>query len=114
MARDEVGCVCLILVAVVLAAWGYFGDPLSTVASWFWPKEPAPWEQVDAAYLPDSGDPTKGLSRSDVGSLEGCRSWVYAQAASHGDPTLVRGDYECGVGRLRNFGIIHPHRITVR
>src|SRR5262252_7160101 len=99
----------LVLVAVTLGAWAYFGDAQSIVANLFWPEEPAPWEQVDAIYLPD--ELTKDLVRYDVGSLEGCRSWVHAQAASHGDPTLVRGNYECGVGHLGNFGFIRIYRI---
>ena len=102
----------LVLVAVALGGWAYFGDLQSTVANRFWPKEPAPWEQVDAIYLPD--ELTKDLSRSDVGSLEGCRSWVHAQAASHGDPTLARGSYQCGVGHVRTFGAIRIYRIRVR
>jgi hypothetical protein len=102
----------LVLVAVALGAWAYFGDFQSTVANWFWPEEPAPWEQVDAIYLPD--DAMKDLIRYDVGSLEGCRSWVYAQAASRGDPTLVHGNYVCAVGHVRSFMAIRRYRIRVR
>ncbi len=37
-----------------------------------------------------------------------------AVAVRHNDPNLERGDYECGVDRLRTIGDLDVGRITVR
>src|SRR5262249_55359787 len=112
--RETGGDGWLILIAVAFAAWAYWGNPESTVAGWFWPEEPAPRENIDAFYNSDRGDLTNDISFAGVGLLEACRSWVYVQAGSRGDPNLMRGDDECGVGYLRDDGSLRIYRITVR
>jgi hypothetical protein len=94
--------------------WCIFGSPGETVANWFWPNEPAPWEDVDAVYYPDRNNLYSDIKQPHVGSLARCREWVHAQAAFTGDPDLERGDYECGVGFLRSLGDLSVYRLTLR
>ncbi len=82
----------------VVLLWLVFGNPGSSIAGWFWPETNAPWEQVNAFYYPDSGDLTQDKRQMDVGSVEACRDWVDEQARAVGDPDMLNGDYECGVG----------------
>ena len=105
-----------VTIAVALALVGLSGcdNPASTAANWFWPDSAAPWEDVDAVYYPNKYDLTVHQIGRDVGSLENCRAWVGAKAVRYNDPNLERGDYECGVGRLRTFGDLAVYRITVR
>jgi hypothetical protein len=104
----------LIVLLLLIGAWFYFGDPPGTVAGWLWPNDAAPWEQVDAFYYPDRGNLAVDQRRRDVGSVEGCRDWVFAAAAANNDRSLRRGDYECGVGLIESFGGIGVYRLTVR
>lgn len=70
--------------------------------------------QVDAYYYPDAGNLSEYEVRLDVGSVESCRDWVHARAASNGDPDLQSGDYECGIDPRERFGGITVYRETVR
>jgi len=97
-----------------LALWFFVGEPLVAIANWFWPETPAPWEDVDAVYYPDRGNLLVEVSAPHVGTIEACRAWVYDRAAANSDPALTRGDYECGVGFLRNMGPLRIYRLTVR
>ena len=47
-------------------------------------------------------------------SAVACRAWVYDRAAANSDPTLTRGDYDRGIGFLRNMGPPRIYRLTVR
>jgi len=70
--------------------------------------------QVDAFYYPNSNDLTVHAEFIDVGSIENCRSVVYAEAANNGDPTMALGDYECGVGVSDKYGSLRVYEKTVR
>lgn len=112
--EDASGCGCLVLPVVAIAAWFVFGNPSKTIAGWLWPEDAAPWEEVDAYYYPSRENLTVHQASRDVGSVEDCRRWVYATAASNGDPNMMRGDFECGVGRLESEMGFNVYRITVR
>lgn len=104
----------VVAVVLLVGAWFLLGDPPGTVAGWFWPEDAAPWERVDAFYYPDRGNLLIDQRRQDVGSVDGCREWVRLAAAANNDPSLARGDYECGVGFLRSLGDVGVYRLTVR
>lgn len=94
--------------------WAIFGEPSKDIADMFWENSAAPWELVDAYYYPDRNDLTNERSAFSFESLEDCRDWVFSQARNYNDSQLIRGDYECGVGFLENFGQSRVYRITVR
>ena len=73
------------IAAIALVLWALFGDPSKDVANWFWEYEVAPWENVDAYYYPNRSDLSVHVSREDVGSLDGCREWVYAEATQNNE-----------------------------
>ena len=97
-----------------LGLWLTFGGPADNLAGLFWAERPAPWEKVDAFYYPDRHDLSVHRAARDVKSLDGCRSWVRAMAEVGTDPGMERGDYECGVGKLREMGDVTVYRFTVR
>lgn len=94
--------------------WAAFGSPANDLAGLFWPERPAPWERIDAFYYPDRRNFSVHRAAHDVGSLGGCRSWVRAMAEANADPGVTHGDYECGVGKLREWGGLTVYRITAR
>lgn len=77
---------------------------------------PGIWcDQVDAFYYPNKNDLTVFEAAYDVGDIEGCRAAVYALAAERGDPQVVRGDYDCGVGPTdTSLGDIRVYKETVK
>lgn len=97
-----------------LGLWAAFRSPANDVAGLFWPERPAPWEAVDAFYYPDRQNLSVHREARGVGGVDGCRSWARAMAETHADPGVRRGDYECGVGKLREWGDLTVYRITVR
>ncbi len=97
-----------------VALWAVFGSPTDDVAGLFWTDRPATWEQVDAVYYPDRHRLSIHRMARGVGSLDACRSWVRAVADAQGDPGLSRGDYECGIGKVREMGDETIYRITAR
>lgn len=102
----------LILVGVVL--WFALGNPGRDVANWLWPRTPAPWETVDAYYYPDRNNLTRHEAARGLTSVDACRWWVRTVAVVRGDPGIVRGDYECGIGQTRTFMGLSVYRLTVR
>ncbi|GGY41801.1 hypothetical protein GCM10007148_08020 [Parvularcula lutaonensis] len=54
-------------------------------------------KRVDAFYYPDANDLTQLVRALDIGTVEACRDWASAQAASSGDPYMQRSTYECGI-----------------
>lgn len=94
--------------------WMVFGSPTKDLAGLFWADSPAPWEKVDAFYYPDRHNLSIHRAAYDLGSLNGCRSWVMTMATANADPGVHRGDYECGVGKLREMGDLTVYRLTVR
>lgn len=70
--------------------------------------------QVDAYYYPDRSNLKVHKIKYNVGSVEACRDWVYEQAAMLGDPSLTRGDYECGIGPKSTYYDITVYEETVR
>ena len=79
-----------------------------------WPGSPAPWEGVDGFFYPDRGNLTEHQSQYGLSSIDACRTWALSRAATIGDPTLRRSDYECGVGKTGSFGSVGVYRLTVR
>lgn len=72
-------------------------------------------DQVDAFYYPNRNDLMVFEVVYDVGDIDACRAAVYALAAERGDPQLVRGDYECGVGPTdKSLGDIRVYKETVK
>lgn len=102
----------LILAALIL--FFVFGSPGKTAADLLWQNDAAPWEKVDAFYYPDKADLTDFKAVRDLGSVQECRDSVLAMAAANGDPGLIRGDYECGVGKIKDFGGVGMYRVTTR
>ncbi|WEZ82183.1 hypothetical protein P6U16_13455 [Rhizobium sp. 32-5/1] len=91
-------------------------SPGKTIANLFWENDAAPWETVDAFYYPNRNDLTISQNSMDVAGVAGCREIVRYMAVVNNDPQLLRGDYECGVGRLENPGYagINVYRLTIR
>lgn len=110
---EESGCLP-VLVVVGIGAWFLFGNPARTVADWWWPESSAPWETVDAVYYPDKGNLMTSKGQAGLDDVQACRDWVRSEAYTNGDPTLERGDYECGLGAPEPFGAINIYRNTVR
>lgn len=71
-------------------------------------------KQVDAYYYPNRNDLSVYEVKYDVGSVEACRDWVYAQAARNNDSNVERGDYECGIGPKKKIGDLTVYDETVR
>ena len=101
------------LIIIAAIAWYVFGDPPKTVANWFWDDRAAPWESVDAFYYPSRADLTKHREALDLDDVQACRDWAYAEATRNRDPGMQRGTYECGVGRLDDWGGLRVYRLIV-
>jgi hypothetical protein len=101
-------------VIILVVLWFAFGSPKNDIAGMFWSDGPAPWEEVTGFYYPNRNDLTIHIQSGQYESLDGCRSWVYAQARQHDDPGIGRGDYECGVGYMKSWGGINVYRLTLR
>ncbi len=72
-------------------------------------------DTVDAYYYPDKNDLSQHRSFLDVGSVEKCRVAVFHAATLNGDPRMLRGDYECAIGRTGDsLGDIKIYRETVK
>ena len=102
------------MIALLIVAWVVFGEPSADAADFLYPNEPAPWEPVTSFYYPNRNDLYIFQASNELASLEECRDWVYGQAALQGDPTLVRGDYECAVGHKKDFYGLGVYRLTVK
>lgn len=91
-------------------------SPQKTVANLFYANDAAPWETVDAFYYPDRADLTISQKMPDVAGVAGCRESVRYMASVNKDPQLLRGDYECGVGRIDSseYAGVNVYRLTVR
>lgn len=101
------------IVVIGLILWFAFGDPGRTISGWFWEYDAAPWERVDAFYYPDKNNLEKVHQQLNVGGIQECRDWVSRMAASNGDRSLNRGDYECGVGEPKDWNGMKVYRTTV-
>jgi hypothetical protein len=91
-------------------------SPRETVANLFYANDAAPWETVDAFYYPNRADLTINQSQMGLADVAGCRDAVRSMAALTNDPQLLRGDYECGVGRIDKpeYAGVNVYRLTVR
>jgi hypothetical protein len=101
-------------ILIAIALWFIFGNAPMNIADMFWEEEAAPWETVDAFYYPDRNDLTQFQQTTDLDSVDDCRAWVSSAAALNGDPSLFRGDYECGIEVVDSLGSISVYRNTVR
>ena len=97
---------------LAIVAWFVFSNPKNDVANWFWSDSPAPWEEVDAVFYPNRNNLSISKARYNVGTVENCRDWAYAEAALLSDPTMQWSDYACGIGQLEKVGGLNVYRIT--
>lgn len=102
------------LVVAFLVLWFVFGDPKTTIANWFWPEAPAPWESVDGFYYPDSSNLLISESALGLANVEACRTWARASANRINDLAFDQSTYECGVGFKEFAGKLRIYRLTVR
>ncbi len=106
--RKILGIAFIIIVACIILS-----NPSRTIANWFWPESPAPWEDINAIYYPDINNLTNDVRNLDIGSIEACRNWAEERAIENEDPNMLRSDYECGVSCKPMSGGIYRCRITV-
>jgi len=104
----------VIIVLCALVAWALFGSPKNDTANLLWPNDAAPWEAVDAFYYPDRNDLTQHVAMRGFDTVDKCRDWVGAAAANNRDAGLLRGDYECAVGKMDDLGGLSVYRLTIR
>ena len=98
----------LTVIAVIAAMLVYFNPGI------FWHDTNAPWESVVAYYYPDRSDLSIHIHSGTLASAEACGHWVATAAALNNDPSLARGDYECGVGYQNSTEPLTVYRLTVR
>lgn len=103
----------LALVTVIIH-YLIFGSFRRDAGNFFWPDDVAPWETVDAFYYPDARDPSRFESANGLEDKDQCRSWAQAAALRNQDPDFSEGDYECGIGKLDQFGSVTVYRIIAR
>ncbi len=104
-----------LLVCSGVALWFWFGDPGKFVANQLYKDDAAPWETVDAFYYPDRSNLTVFKSRPGLKSVSECRAAVNGLAFDASDAGFNRGDYECGVGKLKgDYYGLSVYRLTVR
>lgn len=71
-------------------------------------------DQVDAYYYPNMENLAEYQRFLDVGSVQECGDGVFAAARDFGDPDLVFGDCECGIGsKGKRLGDLTVYRETV-
>ena len=49
-----------------------------------------------------------------LSSVEDCWAWARGETSWNGDAGLIRGDYECAIGKLDDFAELSVYRATVR
>jgi hypothetical protein len=101
-------------VGVVLLVWFVLGEPLTHVANLFYGSGPAPWEEIDLVYLPDKRSPSVNEITSDLGNLEGCRTWARHMAVQQDDLRMERGSYECRTVSASLFGSKRSYRLSLQ
>ena len=72
-----------------------------------------PWLPWQSTAYPNRHNLSISKAHYNVGTVENCRDWAYAEAALRGDPNMQRSDYECGIGQLEKFGDVTVYRITM-
>ncbi len=70
--------------------------------------------KVDAFYYPNRGNLLIHETVFGLKNVEECRSAVFRMAAAKGDPNLSRGDYECGVGYIKDAYGVRVYNDTVK
>ncbi|WP_141245827.1 hypothetical protein [Mesorhizobium sp. WSM3862] len=111
---DQNGGCLPMLFLLGIGAWFLFGDPGKTVANWWWPNDAAPWETVDAFYYPNVGDLSIVQQKHGLKDVQACRDWVSAAAYIARDPMMTHSDYECGLGKPKDYqGMMNVYRATV-
>ncbi|MBB4194873.1 hypothetical protein [Rhizobium aethiopicum] len=111
---DNSGALPLIFCAGI-GLWFWLGDPGKFIANKLYKDGAAPWETVDAFYYPDRSNLSLFKSRPGLKSVDECRAAVNVLAFDASDAGLKRGDYECGVGKLKgDYYGLSVYRLTVR
>ena len=103
-----------LILLIVIGLWFWFGNPMKDVAGWIYKTEPAPWETVDAFYYPNIANMSDYRTQKNLKDISECREWVYQMAGINGDPSLRKGDYECGVGKPETRYGLNVYRITIK
>ena len=102
------------IVVIAIIAWDLIGSPLKDIANILWKTEAAPWETVDAYYYPDRYRLGRYIFVEGLQTVDDCRAWVSSQARLYNDPSIVRGDYECGIQKLETWNGLSVYRMTVK
>jgi hypothetical protein len=113
-AKFSIRFTLLQFVGVVLLVWFVLGEPLTHVANLFYGSGPAPWEEIDLVYLPDKRSPSVNEITSDLGNLEGCRTWARHMAVQQDDLRMERGSYECRTVSASLFGSKRSYRLSLQ
>ena len=104
-----------LLVCAGVGLWFWFGDPGRFVADQIYKSDAAPWETVDAFYYPDRSNLNIFETKAGLKSVDECRTEVNGLAYAASDAGLRRGDYECGVGKLKgDYYGLSVYRLTVK
>jgi hypothetical protein len=105
---DRVQMAGMALALVLGVAWLALGGPLRLAERWLFPQVPAPWEVIDARYVPDLARPDQARVLPELHSLAICRGWAQLQAIRDDDPSFARGGYSCDV---REGGWVRAYRL---
>ncbi|MFD2207223.1 hypothetical protein [Kiloniella antarctica] len=97
-----------------IALWALLGSPKKDLANFLFEDDAAPWEEVVAFYYPDASNLSKHQEVSGLSDASECRAVIRRLASHNDDPMVLRGDYECGIGRLESYGAMQVFRITTR
>lgn len=98
---------------IALLLWFALGDPLLHIANLLYPDGPAPWEEIDLAFMPDRDDPRSELLFPDLRTLDECRTQARMQADQHDDYEMNRSLWTCRVVHPKLFGDERVMRLTV-
>lgn len=103
-----------IVIILSFVIWAVVGSPLKDIANMIWKSDAAPWETVDAYYYPHRYNLGHFIMQPGLENVDACRVWVFKQARSYNDSSIVQGDYECGIQKLENLNGLSVYRTTVK
>ena len=115
-ARETIGSIPLLLGMIIEPkAEAVFTPVAMSITRIVGLADMPPRPRVDAVYYPSKKDLTAFERLKDVHTVDECRARAKTKATANGDPRFARGDYECGVGPIRemDYGMI-MYKETVR
>jgi len=99
----------------IVALWALFGQPSQTIANWFWPYKPAPWESVTAAYYPNyDEEPEREELLPGLSTIEECQAWASGKASARPKSETSNWSYLCWIGTPRMFGSLKVYRTNAK